>query len=187
MLVAIALDRHRAITRPLVLPGSPNWLVAASWLGSLIPSLPSFSTFHLELVQDRQQLECINNFDTWTSGLRLAYFTGVAVFVFFIPLLLFIGLYSHIIYELRAAASDLKKTPGQEGSCYHPRQNLLSRARVKTTNLSMAVVVTFLLTNLPYILTEFKRQWIVPQQQCNTTFCQVIKVKVQLQTGIDTF
>ena len=53
---------------------------------------------------------------------------------------------------------------------------LLSRARIKTTNLSMAVVIAFVLTNLPYLVDEFIRQKIVSNQQCNTQWCHLIKV-----------
>ena len=53
MLVAIAIDRHRAITCPLKAPspGSPFWLVASTWMVSLIPSLPCLWTFQLEYGQ----------------------------------------------------------------------------------------------------------------------------------------
>ena len=54
---------------------------------------------------------------------------------------------------------------------------MLSRAQIKTTNLSMAVVLTFLLTNLPYIVDEFIRQKIVINQDCDQEWCKVGKVR----------
>ena len=42
----------------------------------------------------------------------------------------------------------------------------------------MAVVLTFLLTNLPYIVDEFIRQKIVINQDCEQEWCQVFKVSL---------
>ena len=41
----------------------------------------------------------------------------------------------------------------------------------------MAVVLTFLLTNLPYIVDEFIRQKIVINQDCDQEWCKVGKVR----------
>merc|ERR1711892_950022 len=66
MLVAIAMDRHRAITRPLSIPGSPYKLLATAWLFSLVPSLPCLLIFKVEVrdapVSSFQQPECVSNF-----------------------------------------------------------------------------------------------------------------------------
>jgi len=180
MLVAIALDRHRAITRPLSPPGSPTPLLLSSWAVSLLPSLPCLHIFTVEVRplagSVGEQEECVSDFSAWSSLWRKAYFSGVAILVFFLPLLLFIGLYSHIVYELRAASLRILRTGSETSStAAAPRQHLLSRARVKTTNLSMAVVVTFILTNLPYIVDECIRQRFVTKDQCNTLYCHVVK------------
>ena len=53
---------------------------------------------------------------------------------------------------------------------------IMSRAVIKTTNLSMTVIIIFILTNLPYMVDEFIRQRIVTNQQCNTDVCHVLKV-----------
>ena len=194
MLVAIAVDRHRAITRPLTLPGSPYKLLASAWLFSLVPSLPCLMIFKVELRHSHlvsfQQPECVSDFTNWTALWRKLYFSGVAVIIFAIPLLLFIVLYSHVVYELWATSDRIKHRVGIFWNMdlqYHfyiqeemqrnlPRQSLLSRARIKTTNLSMAVVLTFFLTNLPYIVDEFLRQKIVANQKCDQVWCQVLKV-----------
>ena len=57
------------------------------------------------------------------------------------------------------------------------RANLLSKARIKTTNLGMAMVLIFILTNLPYIVDEFFRQRFVSKEPCHTNFCLFIKVQ----------
>ena len=172
-LVAIAMDRHRAITRPLTMPGSPYKLLSSAWLFSLLPSLPCLFIFKVELRDSQPQ--CVSDFTYWPTFWRKLYFSGVATFIFAIPLLLFIGLYSHVVYELWATVNRLNHRDGHPRNL--PRQSLLSRAQIKTTNLSMAVVLTFLLTNLPYIVDEFIRQKIVTNQDCEQEWCQVFKVR----------
>ena len=189
MLAAITLDRHRAITRPLSVPGSPYKLLAATWFFSLLPSLPSISIFTVELriseVSSLLQPECVTDFVGWTNLWRKIYYFGVAVLVFILPLIILICLFGHIIYELWVTVNKIKNRVGFELQLFkylsylkveRHRDNLISRARIKTTNLSMAVVITFILTNLPYIIDEFIRQRIVPNQQCNTDLCHFLKV-----------
>ena len=109
MLVAITLDRHRAITRPLTVPGSPYRLVGAAWLISLIPSVPSINIFTVELRQSQfdssLQPECVSDFTGWPSIWHKIYFSGVAVIIFVIPLVLFISLYIHIVCEIWTAVA----------------------------------------------------------------------------------
>ena len=104
MLVAIALDRHRAITRPLTSPGSPNKLLAATWFLALLPSLPCIPIFTVEMRSAQEssleQPECVTDFRGWTHLWRKIYFFNIALFVFIIPLIFLICLFSHIIYEL---------------------------------------------------------------------------------------
>ena len=104
MLVAIALDRHRAITRPLIVPGSPYKLLAATWLMALLPSLPCVAIFTVEMrpaqESSLQHLQCVTDFEDWPNIWRKIFYFGVAFLVFIIPLIILIGLFSHIIYEL---------------------------------------------------------------------------------------
>ena len=57
----------------------------------------------------------------------------------------------------------------------------MSRARVKTTNLSIAVMVAFILTNLPYIVKEFFMQ-VIDRKICDSAdrWCKVLNVSIQL-------
>ena len=57
------------------------------------------------------------------------------------------------------------------------RRNLLSKARIKTTNLAMAMVLTFIMTNLPYIVDEFLRQRFVSKETCHAGICLFLKVQ----------
>jgi hypothetical protein len=113
MLAAITLDRHRAITRPLSVPWSPYQLVAAAWLISLIPSLPSITIFTVELrkspLDGNMQSECVSDFTGWPSIWHKMYFSGVAIIIFIIPLVVFISLYIHIVCKIWTAVTSFNE------------------------------------------------------------------------------
>ena len=104
MLVAIALDRHRAITKPLLVPSSSYRLPLMAWLLSLLPSLPCLLIFHVKTrpsqLSSLYQPECVSDFSDWPQLVRKFYFSGVALLIFIIPLLLMIILNSHIVFRL---------------------------------------------------------------------------------------
>ena len=113
MLVAITIERHRAITSPLSVPWSPYRLVTAAWLVSLIPSLTCIQTFIVELRQSQLdgslQPECVSDFTGWPSLLHKMYFSGLAVIIFVIPLVVFISLYIHIVCEIWTAVANFNE------------------------------------------------------------------------------
>ena len=49
----------------------------------------------------------------------------------------------------------------------------------------MAVVLTFLLTNIPYIVDELIRQKIFINQECEQEWCQVLKVSEKIPVPDD--
>ena len=112
MLVAITYDRHRAITRPLSLHSSPYKLLTAAWFISLLPSLPCISIFTVEPrvseVSAILQAECVTDFSGWSDLWRKVFYFGVFTAVFFIPLLIFITLFGHILYELQGTVNKMK-------------------------------------------------------------------------------
>ena len=112
ILVAISLDRHLAITKPLSISWSPYKLLSTACLLSLLPSLPCIFIFTVEPrvseVSTLLQPECVTNFSNWTDPWRIVFYFGVAILVFFIPLVTFIILFSHIIYELCATVNRMK-------------------------------------------------------------------------------
>ena len=62
---------------------------------------------------------------------------------------------------------------------------MLSKARIKTTNLSMAMVLIFIMTNLPYIVDEFLRQGILLREPCHSEFCLIAKVEIFMLMAFD--
>ena len=116
MLVAIALDRHRAITKPLSLPGSPYKLPMIAWFLSLIPSLPNIHIFHIKTrisqLSSLYQQECVSDFSDWPPLWRKLYFSGVALLIFIFPLLLMTILYAQIVYRLYSTINSISQTVG---------------------------------------------------------------------------
>ena len=183
MLVAIALDRHRVITSSLKEPFSTRKLLAAAWLVSLVPSFPCFMVFSLEMKHfshsELSQPECVSNFSTWSPVVRKSYFCFVAVIIFVLPLFIIIVLYSQIVFQLHKSGKRLSTTllsQATSSEAQDSQPNLFSRAKLQTTNLTIAIVVTFILTNLPYMVDEFMRQNIVANMLCTDGSCKIVKV-----------
>ena len=178
MIVAIAVDRHRVITKPLSPPFSPYLLLSWAWFLSLIPSIPCAAVFTLEFLHFPHSSsplpECVSDFSYWPSLVRKVYFIGIAVLIFLIPLFLIIVLYSQIIYQLHCASRRLSISAFTSEA---PQTNLFSRAKLQTTNLSIAIVIIFVLTNLPYIIIELSRQEIFTDYLCGRGFCKIAKVR----------
>ena len=55
-------------------------------------------------------------------------------------------------------------------------RSYLSRAKVKTTNLALAVLTIFIITNLPYMMDEFIRQEILADSWCTMSWCATVEV-----------
>ena len=56
----------------------------------------------------------------------------------------------------------------------------LSRAKVKITNLSLTVVIIFIITNLPYMVDEFIRQGILASSWCTMSWCGAVEVTTHI-------
>ena len=62
-----------------------------------------------ELGADTQWEECTSNFSGWPKNIKKAYFTGVFLIIFVIPLVIMVTLYTHILVQLRNKARDNKR------------------------------------------------------------------------------
>jgi hypothetical protein len=124
------------------------------------------------------QPECVSNFSSLSPLVRKFYFGGVGGIIFVLPLLLIVILYSQIVYQLHLAGirlSTSSSSPSIDSEQQPSQPNLLSQAKLQTTNLSIAIVVTFILTNLPYMVDEFIRQKIVTNFLCEQGSCKFVK------------
>ena len=90
-------------------------LIMTAWIISFLPSAPCFYTFQIstrsgiELGEHTQWEECTSNFSGWSKNMKKAYFTGVFLIVFVIPLVIMVTLYTHILVQLRNKARDNKR------------------------------------------------------------------------------
>nr|XP_037273842.1 gonadotropin-releasing hormone receptor-like [Rhipicephalus microplus] len=147
MLVGIAVDRHYAICKPLVLAPRPRSVAAVCWLLSLLPSLPNLFMFRVVVVRDK--CYCASVFyiyrDT-TTAVRQIYMAFVFTLVFILPLCALVALYSSILFRMRKMAASNTRTTSNRST--------LPRARLRTLKMAVVIFVAFLVTNLPYMVQE---------------------------------
>lgn len=147
MLVAIALDRNNAIVKPFSRNPEPKTYALAAWIASLLPSLPCFLIFHEVLVSETVAY-CVSIFYTsqYLQYWRQVYMAFVFLSIFIIPFLLLVGLYTRILLEIWAQSS-VFSTNEQSASS-------LPRAKTKTLKMTLIIFLTFIVTNLPYVIQE---------------------------------
>ena len=86
MILALAVERHRAVTRPLSVGTSPYRFIFSAWFLALVPSVPNLFFFKTKPLEGRE--ECVNDF----VGLKMdgmikkGYFILVFLVIFVIPL-----------------------------------------------------------------------------------------------------
>jgi len=181
MLVAVSLDRLWAIVYPLNTHPSAGRLAAITWALSLIPCLPNLYMFHtwIDSTVTPHKTICVSKMysdpEAFGGLFREIYFLILIILVFIIPFFLTIIFYARIILTLCRQFHRLGETPGQARFCcrsciqrpqsvtesssqervgHVPNRGLIPRARVKVLNLSLAFVITFLVTNVPYVIHE---------------------------------
>ncbi|KAH7963148.1 oxytocin receptor [Rhipicephalus sanguineus] len=172
MLVGIAVDRHYAICKPLVLAPRPRSVAAVCWLLSLLPSLPNLLVFRVVVVRDK--CYCASVFyiyrDTTTVA-RQVYMAFVFTLVFILPLCALVALYSSILFRMRRMVAANTRTPGgirialtttptsrspptTAAVSETSNRSTLPRARLRTLKMAVVIFVAFLVTNLPYMVQE---------------------------------
>jgi len=182
MLVAISLDRLWAIVYPLNVHPSAGRLATITWFISVIPCLPNlylFNTWHDETTNQEPRQVCVSKLyshkDDFGGLFRQVYFLVIISVVFLIPFFLTISFNIRIILTLCRQFHRLGELPDQPRICCHScvqrpnaspetssqervgqvhNRGLIPRARVKVLNLSLAFVITFLVTNVPYAIHE---------------------------------
>ncbi|XP_068245067.1 vasopressin V2 receptor-like [Palaemon carinicauda] len=151
MLVAIAIDRHEAVVRPLNPFISAKNLALAAWAVSLLPSLPNFFVFFR--YEDPVKGEfCVSKFYTNDLDLnfRKVYLMMVLVLVFISCQVFVLIFYLRIYYTIWRKSSYFKR--GQSDS--RRTNSLLPKAKTKTLNMTITIVTAFYITNTPYVIQE---------------------------------
>lgn len=168
MILAMTLDRHRAICRPMLAyrhGGGARWNrpVLVAWAFSLILSLPQLFIFAQRDVGDSTGvLDCWARFaEPW--GLR-AYVTWIAVMVFVAPAL---GIAACQVLIFREIHASLVPGPAERaGGCRGGRRTgspsegaRVSAAMAKTVRMTLVIVIVYVLCWAPFFLVQLWSAW----------------------------
>ncbi|XP_019293226.1 vasopressin V2 receptor isoform X1 [Panthera pardus] len=168
MILAMTLDRHRAICRPMLAyrhGGGARWNrpVLVAWAFSLILSLPQLFIFAQRDVGDGTGvLDCWARFaEPW--GLR-AYVTWIALMVFVAPAL---GIAACQVLIFREIHASLVPGPAERaGGCRGGRRTgspsegaRVSAAMAKTVRMTLVIVIVYVLCWAPFFLVQLWSAW----------------------------
>ncbi|XP_019519832.1 PREDICTED: vasopressin V2 receptor isoform X1 [Hipposideros armiger] len=168
MILAMTLDRHRAICRPMLAyrhGGGAHWNrpVLVAWAFSLLLSLPQLFIFAQRDVGDGSGV-----FDCWADfaepwGLR-AYVTWIALMVFVAPALGIAACQVLIFREIHASLvpGPAERAGGRRGGrrtgC--PREGArVSAAMAKTVRMTLVIVIVYVLCWAPFFLVQLWAAW----------------------------
>ncbi|XP_075752411.1 oxytocin receptor [Rhipicephalus microplus] len=165
MLVGIAVDRHFAICNPLAPAPKPRSVAVACWLLSLIPSLPNLFVFRLVAVRDKHYCASLFYIYRDSAIARQAYMAFIFAFVFILPLVALVSLYTSILLRMWKADSnsssprpppDASVGAAFDGGCcvVDGARSTMPKARLRTLKMAVVIFVAFLVTNLPYMVQE---------------------------------
>uniref|UniRef100_A0A8C9P546 Vasopressin V2 receptor n=1 Tax=Spermophilus dauricus TaxID=99837 RepID=A0A8C9P546_SPEDA len=168
MILAMTLDRHRAICRPMLAyrhGGGARWNrpVLVAWAFSLLLSLPQLFIFAQRDVGDGSGV-----FDCWARfaepwGLR-AYVTWIALMVFVAPAL---GIAACQVLIFREIHASLVPGPSERAGGRHrrhrtgsPREGArVSAAMAKTVRMTLVIVIVYVLCWAPFFLVQLWAAW----------------------------
>nr|XP_033705841.1 vasopressin V2 receptor [Tursiops truncatus] len=168
MILAMTLDRHRAICRPMLAHrhgGGARWNrpVLVAWAFSLLLSLPQLFIFAQRDVGDGSGvLDCWARFaEPW--GLR-AYVTWIALMVFVAPALGIAACQVLIFREIHAslAPGPAERAGGRRGGrrTGSPSEGArVSAAMAKTVRMTLVIVIVYVLCWAPFFLVQLWAAW----------------------------
>ncbi|XP_010626337.1 vasopressin V2 receptor [Fukomys damarensis] len=166
MILAMTLDRHRAICRPMLAyrhRGGAHWNrpVLVAWAFSLLLSLPQLFIFAQRDVGDGSGV-----FDCWARftepwGLR-AYVTWITLMVFVAPAL---GIAACQVLIFREIHASLVPEPSKRGRRRGHRSGSaregarVSAAMAKTVRMTLVIVIVYVLCWAPFFLVQLWAAW----------------------------
>ncbi|XP_049728107.1 vasopressin V2 receptor isoform X2 [Elephas maximus indicus] len=168
MILAMTLDRHRAICRPMLAyrhGGGARWNrpVLVAWACSLLLSLPQLFIFAQRDVGDGSGvLDCWARFaEPW--GLR-AYVTWIALMVFVAPAL---GIAACQVLIFREIHASLVPGPSERARGRRSRHRpggpsegaRVSAAMAKTVRMTLVIVIVYVLCWAPFFLVQLWAAW----------------------------
>ncbi|KAM7044407.1 vasopressin V2 receptor isoform 3-T3 [Molossus nigricans] len=166
MILAMTLDRHRAICRPMLAyrhGGGAHWNrpVLVAWAFSLLFSLPQLFIFARREVEDRSGvIDCWAQFaKPW--GLR-AYVTWIALMVFVAPALGIAACQVLIFREIHTSLvlGPAERARGRRGGRRTGREGApVSAAMAKTVRMTLVIVIVYVLCWAPFFLVQLWAAW----------------------------
>ncbi|XP_059535841.1 vasopressin V2 receptor [Myotis daubentonii] len=164
MILAMTLDRHRAICHPMVAyrhGGGAHWNqpVLLAWAFSLLFSLPQLFIFAQREVEGHSGVfECWGLFiEPW--GLR-AYVTWIALMVFVAPAL---GIAACQVLIFREIHASLVPGPAERARGRRTASSgegaPVSAAMAKTVRMTLVIVIVYVLCWAPFFLVQLWAAW----------------------------
>ncbi|XP_075431442.1 gonadotropin-releasing hormone II receptor-like [Ascaphus truei] len=158
VLVVISLDRHWAILYPFSFTsaGQRNRVMLwTAWIGSLLLATPQLFLFRLRTVPAANFTQCATHGSFTERWQETVYnmFTFCTLFV--TPLGVMIVCYTRILWEI-------SKQMNHKNELARSKNDLISKARLKTMKMTLAIVVSFVVCWTPYYLLGLW-YWFQPQ------------------------
>ncbi|XP_059833527.1 arginine vasopressin receptor 1Aa [Hypanus sabinus] len=169
MMVMMSIDRYIAICHPLKTLQQPSkrshLMIVATWVGSLILSVPQYFIFSLSEVEGGSGV-----YDCWARfaphwGIK-TYITWIAVTVFIIPVFVMItcysciccGIFRNIKYKTKNAEAG---TSFENGLITVGASNMktISKAKVRTVKMTLVIVLAYILCWAPFIGVQMWSVW----------------------------
>ncbi|NXA36211.1 GNRR2 protein, partial [Eudromia elegans] len=146
VLVVLSLDRRAAVLRPLASARRRNrCLLRAAWAASVLLASPQLFLFHLQTVPGANFTQCVTHGSFQEHWEETVYnmFTFSTLYV--TPLSVMVICYVQIIWEI---SKQLKISKG----LVRNKSDHISKARMKTLKMTIAIVATFIICWTPYYL-----------------------------------
>uniref|UniRef100_A0A8C0FEL3 Arginine vasopressin receptor 1B n=1 Tax=Bubo bubo TaxID=30461 RepID=A0A8C0FEL3_BUBBB len=166
MLIMMTLDRYLAVCHPLHSLQQPSRqayaMIGATWLLSLLLSLPQIFIFSLrEVRQGSGVLDCWADF-RYPWGAR-AYITWTTLCIFILPVGILTVCYSLICYEIckNLKGKTQSGAPGMGGG--QPSRvssvRTISRAKIRTVKMTFVIVVAYVACWAPFFSMQMWSVW----------------------------
>ena len=151
-IVAIAIDRHRAIVRGMTACRSlsvAKWVILGVWIvGFVAVVVPLY--FVMDFIENKQNgtIDCTPR---WPSALaKNSYVISLTVFWYIVPLVVILLVYRQIASKIRASKLLHSKIHSMCGSYKSARKKKTDNVNTKALKILVPVVIAFAVTMFPF-------------------------------------
>jgi len=151
-IVAIALDRHRAIVRGMTAFRSlsiAKWVIMSIWLaGFLAMVVPLYFVMKFDENKQKGTVDCTPH---WPNRLTFGlYVFSLSILFYVLPLILILWTYRQIACKIRASKLLHRKMHNMCGSYKSPKKKKFDNANTKALKILVPVVIMFAVTMFPF-------------------------------------